>query len=72
VNVLRHEIMPCQDSNYGRPLHLTRREILIRRPEKVFQTKEGKHKMNYGHNFKGITQWIAVSLKLYLFELTCN
>jgi len=44
VNVFRHEIMPCQNSNYGRPLHSTRREILIIRLGKIPKLKKGDKK----------------------------
>ena len=67
VNVFRHEIMPCQNSNYGRPLHSTRREILIIRPGKIPKLKKGDKKINYGHRNEGITQWVPVNLKLYFF-----
>ena len=34
---------------------------------KILKLKKGNKKINYGHNYKGITQWVADNLKLYIF-----
>lgn len=50
VNVLRHEIMPCENPDYGRPLHSTRKTPVISYGK--FPQLYGNAKMDYSNSFE--------------------
>lgn len=54
VNVLRHEVMPCENPDYGRPLHSTRKTPVISHGKFPQLYGYGNAKMDYSNSFAGV------------------